>query len=126
MTEVAADYLPDEGHIVLMNFGPVEGHEQDGERPGIVLSGKAFNKSDLMLCVPMTTKGKGFPWEVAITSYQPQKDSVAITTQVNCMDWRARKAKYLGKVSQAELHHVRYNVKLFVGHTPTGYKPPVR
>lgn len=60
MTEADDTYLPDECHIVLMNFGPVGGHEQDGERPGIVLSSKAFNKSGLMLCVPMTTKGKGF------------------------------------------------------------------
>ena len=126
MTDGADPYLPDDGHIVLMNFSPVEGHERDGQRPGIVLFSKAFNKPDLMLCVPMTTKGRGFAWEVAIKSYQGEKNSVAITTQINCMDWRARGAKYLAKVTQAELFHIRHNVKLFVGHTPAGYKPTAK
>ena len=60
-------YVPDAGDIVWINFDPQTGHEQAGHRPAVVLSPAAYNgKTSLMLCCPMTTQVKGYPFEVLI------------------------------------------------------------
>jgi len=49
------------------NFDPQAGHEQAGRRPAVVLSPAAYNaKTSLMLCCPMTTQIKNYPFEVLI------------------------------------------------------------
>ena len=59
------DYIPDAGDIVWMDFDPQAGHEQAGHRPALVLSPAVYNgRIGLLLCCPMTTKIKGYPFEV--------------------------------------------------------------
>jgi mRNA interferase MazF len=117
-----ASYVPDEGHIVYTNFTPSAGHEQDGYRPAVVLSKAAYNRSGLMICVPMTTKPRGLQTEVPITSFEPDRTSVAIASQVHTKDWGERGIKHVGRVTQAELHHIRYIVRLMIGHIPSGFQ----
>ena len=60
-------YVPDRGDIVWLQFNPQAGHEQDGHRPALVLSPANYNRvSGLMLCCPMTSQKKGYPFEVVI------------------------------------------------------------
>jgi len=60
-------YVPDAGDIVWLHFDPQAGHEQFGHRPAVVLSPATYNrKTCLMLCCPMTTQIKGYPFEVSI------------------------------------------------------------
>ena len=62
-----ARYVPDAGDIVWLNFTPQAGHEQAGHRPALVLSPAAYNdKTSLMICCPMTTQIKNYPFEVLI------------------------------------------------------------
>lgn len=61
-----ARYVPDAGDIVWLEFDP-QGREQAGHRPALVLSPSAYNgKTSLMVCCPMTTRIKGYPFEVRI------------------------------------------------------------
>ena len=61
-------YVPDAGDIVWVSFDPQAGHEQAGHRPAVVLSPAAYNgKTGLMVCCPMTTQIKNYPFEVAIS-----------------------------------------------------------
>ncbi len=102
-------YVPEAGDIVWLQFDPRAGHEQAGHRPAVVLSPGAYNgKVGLMLCCPLTTQIKGYPFEVAVAGDRP---SVALADQVKSLDWVARKASRKGKVSAAELAEVR--AKLF-------------
>src|SRR5438034_8596282 len=106
-------YVPDAGDIVGINFDPQAGHEQAGHRPAVVLSPAAYNsKTSLMLCCPMTTQIKNYPFEVPISAAVP---SVALSDQIKSVDWRVRKAKRKGKVSAEELAEVRAKVHALIG-----------
>lgn len=102
---MATPYLPDAGDLVWLQFNPQAGHEQAGHRPALVLSPLAYNrKSGLMLCCPLTTQVKGYPFEVVIAG---EVASVALADQVKSLDWSARKAVRKGKATAAELAEVR-------------------
>ena len=71
---MARQYVPDAGDIVWLNFTPHAGREQAGHRPALVLSPIAYNsKTSLMLCCPMTTQMKGYPFEVPIAAAVSQR-----------------------------------------------------
>ena len=60
-------YIPDVGDIVWPHFDPQAGHEQTGHGPALVLSPSQYNgKTSLMLCCPITTQVKGYPFEVCL------------------------------------------------------------
>ena len=102
-------YVPDAGDIVWLDFDPQMGREQKGHRPALVISPKAYNvKTGLMLCCPMTTKIKGYPFEVAIAS---EKKSVILSDQIKSLDWQQRNAKFKGRISVAELEDVCDKIK---------------
>lgn len=106
-------FVPDAGDIVWLQFDPQADHEQAGHRPALVLSPAAYNgKTGLMLCCPMTTQIKGYPFEVRIAG---DTDSAVLADQVNSLDWRARRAKLKGRISAAELAEVRAKVMALVG-----------
>ncbi len=89
-------YTPDRGDIVWFNFSPHVGHEQAGVRPALVLSGQPYNlRSGLMLVCPITSKVKGYPFEVRIKA--KKIDGVILADQVKSVDWHERKPDFGGK-----------------------------
>ena len=110
---MARQFVPDAGDIVWLNFTPHAGREQAGHRPALVLSPAAYNnKTSLMLCCPMTTQIKSYPFEVPIAAVVP---SVVLSDQIKSVDWRVRKAKRKGKVSAEELADVRAKIRALIG-----------
>lgn len=108
-----APYVPDAGDIVWLHFDPQAGHEQAGHRPALVLSPAAYNgKSGLMVCCPLTTRIKGYPFEVVIAG---KPDSVVLADQVKSLDWKARRATRKARVSAAELEGVRAKLRALIG-----------
>jgi len=108
-----ARYVPDAGDIVWLNFTPQAGHEQAGHRPALVISPRAYNeKTSLMICCPMTTQIKNYPFEVLISGL-PQ--SAALADQIKSLDWRVRKPKRKGAVSAEELAEVRAKIVALIG-----------
>ena len=92
-------YVPDRGDIVWLQFNPQVGHEQAGHRPALVLSPASYNRrSGLMLCCPMTSQRKGYPFEVVIT-VDTDRESVVLADQVKSLDWRVRKAVKKGSAT---------------------------
>jgi len=111
---MARRFVPDAGNIVWLEFSPQAGHEQAGHRPVLVLSPASYNsKTGTMLCCPMTTQIKGYPFEVIIKA----KDisGAVLSDQVKNLDWRARKAKPKGKASTEELDEVRAKIAALLG-----------
>ena len=103
-------YVPGAGDIVWLQFDPQAGHEQSGHWPALVLSPAAYNiKKGLMVCCPLTTKVKGYPFEV-LTDMEGQVGAV-LADQVKSLDWRTRKAKRKGAVSDEVLGEVRAKIK---------------
>ncbi len=106
-------WVPDAGDIVWMHFSPHAGHEQAGHRPAIVLSDRSYNaKRGMMICVPMTSRIKGYPFEVLIAGPSP---AVALADQVKSMDWRAREASHKGRITASEMSEIRSIVAALVG-----------
>jgi mRNA interferase MazF len=113
---MASRYVPESGDIVWLHFDPQAGHEQAGHRPALVLSPATYNgKTGLMLCCPMTTQIKGYPFEVLIGG---ARASVVLADQVKSLDWAVRKASRKGQVSPLELAEVRAKVLALVGKSP--------
>jgi len=110
---MAGRYVPDAGDTVWLDFTPQSGHEQTGHRPALVLSPAAYNnKTSLMICCPMTTQIKHYPFEVVIGGTLP---TAVLADQVKSLDWRSRNARSKGKVSAGELAEVRAKIKALIG-----------
>jgi len=106
---MARSYVPDAGEILWISFDPQAGSEQAGHRPAVVLSPAAYNaKTSLMVCCPMTTQIKNYPFEVVISGASP---SAVLADQVKSLDWRKRRATRKGtrrmKVNIKEGKHKR-------------------
>ena len=109
---MARRYVPEAGDIVWLQFDPQAGHEQAGRRPALVISPSNYNgKTGLMLCCPMTTQIKGYPFEVEIASDRP---GAALADQVKSLDWVARKASRKGKATPDELAEVRAKISALI------------
>ena len=124
MTDQTEPFIPDEGHIIYTNFTPAAGHEQQGYRPAVVLSRQAYNQSGMLICVPMTTKARGLKTEIALNSYQAERGSVAIASQVQTIDWRERIVQHVGRATSDELYQIRYIIRNLIGYIPGNYKLP--
>ncbi|MGN7964182.1 endoribonuclease MazF [Brucella sp. 22210] len=107
-----ADYVPEAGDVVWLQFSPQAGHEQAGHRPAVVLSPANYNRVGLMLCCPMTIKRKGYPFEVVIDD---ERQSAVLADQLKSLDWRARKAVRKGRISEQELAQVRGKATALIG-----------
>jgi mRNA interferase MazF len=88
---------PDRGDFVWLSFDPQAGHEQAGMRPALVLSPVKYNKRiGLALVCPITSQGKGYPFEVEI----PAGSSIhgfVLADQLKSLDWNARDIRPAGR-----------------------------
>ena len=90
-------YIPRQGDLVWLEFTPQSGHEQAGRRPALVLSPEAYNrKVGLMLCCPVTSHAKGYPFEVSVPGGR-EISGVALADQVKSLDWQARRADFIAR-----------------------------
>lgn len=91
-------YIPDRGDVVWITLNPQAGHEQAGRRPAVVVSPRSYNgKVGLGLFCPVTSRVKGYPFEVAIPDGLPVQ-GVVLADQVKSLDWRARKAEFAARL----------------------------
>ena len=108
-----SDYIPDVGDVIWLNFTPQAGHEQAGYRPAVVLTPAAYNSlTGLLTYCPLTTKIKGYPFEVAISGLPK---NVVLSYHVKSLDWRVRNAEFKGKLTENELAEVRKKVAVLLG-----------
>ncbi len=98
-------YIPERGDLIWINFDPQAGSEQAGKRPAIVLSRSAYNRIGLCLLCPITSKIKGFPFEVVLPKGSAVHGAV-LCDQVSSLDWRARLASFAGKLDTKTLEQV--------------------
>ncbi len=106
-----ARYVPDRGDVVWLEFDPQAGHEQAGHRPAVVLSPRAYNqKSGLALFCPITSRIKGYPFEVVLPPDLPVQGAV-LCDQVKSLDWRARRSRLAAQLPDAILDDVLAKVR---------------
>lgn len=107
-------YVPDRGDLVWLQFNPQSGHEQAGKRPALVISPAAYNgKVGLSLLCPVTSKVKGYPFEVIIPQDLPV-EGVILSDQVKSLDWQSRQATLICKIPDETLAEVISKMELLI------------
>ncbi|NBU73233.1 MAG: endoribonuclease MazF [Bacteroidetes bacterium] len=96
---VTAAYVPDRGDLVWLESTPQVGSEHAGMRPALVISPRAYNaKVGFALFCPVTSRVKGYPFEVALPNGSGVV-GVVLADQLKSLDWSARKAKLIERAS---------------------------
>lgn len=107
-------WVPRPSEVVLIDFNPVSGHEQANRRPAVVLSHQGFNdRLGLIVCVAVTTKPRGNPFEVVLGGLQER--SAALSHQIRTLDWRARQARPFGFATSPEMLEIRGKLGALIG-----------
>jgi len=108
------EYFPRRGDLVWLDFNPQLGHEQRGRRPALVISHETYNKkTDMALFCPITSKVKGYPFEVELDS--PKIQGVILSDQVKTLGWRMRRVEFIEKLPSEKLEEVRQKLTLLFG-----------
>src|SRR4051812_11998015 len=96
------------GEIWLVRLDPTEGHEQQGQRPVLIVSPEAFNRvTGVPVTVPITNGGnfaRAAGFAVPLTGLQTT--GIVRCDQPRALDLKARKARRLESVPTAILEEV--------------------
>lgn len=108
-------YCPEAGDIIWIDFDPQAGREQAGRRPALVLSPRPYNQL-VRLCVlcPMTSQGKGYPFEVAVP---PNGDvtGFVLADQVKSLSWHDRNAAFACVAPEGLVADAKAKIKALLG-----------
>lgn len=106
------DPTPGSGDIVWLDFNPSSGHEQRGGRPALVVTPASYNRaSGLCFVLPITSHGKGYPFEVPLPP-DLETSGFVLADQGRTVDWKARNASLTEKVPPDTLHKIRHLLKI--------------
>lgn len=96
-------YSPDRGDVIWITLDPQAGHEQAGRRPALVLSPAGYNaRVGLAIACPITSRVKGFPFEVRLPDGLPVS-GVVLSDQIKSIDWRARRGEFICRLPNGPL-----------------------
>jgi mRNA interferase MazF len=107
-------YTPERGDLVHLNLSPSAGRELTGPHYALVLSSKTYNRaSGLVVCVPITSRIRGGPFEVLLPKgHLPAKadvgevDSVILSDALRQLDYRERSMTFIAKCPSTILDEV--------------------
>jgi mRNA interferase MazF len=108
---------PRRGEVWLVNLDPIEGHEQGGRRPGLVVSVDQFNSgpAELVVLLPISSKAKGIPFHVTIV---PPEGGLKRHSYIKCEDIRsvssARLSRRYGHVSPETMDQVEDRLRILL------------
>lgn len=106
-------YIPERGDIVWMDFNPQLGHEQRGRRPALTISFYEYNeKIGLGLFCPITSKIKGYPFEVEVIG--KKINGCILSDQIKSLDWRVRNIEFLEKAEKEIVDEVIENIRILI------------
>ena len=107
-------YIPDRGDIVMMTFNPQAGREQAGMRPALVLSPLFYNeRSGLMIACPITSRKKGYPFEVLLPE-NLTTHGVVLADHLKSVDWHARQVRFVERASASTLQDVTGKISVLL------------
>lgn len=107
-------YVPWRGDVVWIDLEPHKGPEQTGHRPSVVLSRSDYNrKTSLAVICPITTKAKGYPFEVSIPKGLAVT-GVILADQIRCVAWRERNTTFISQIPVATLEKVWQKIEILL------------
>ena len=105
--------------IVIVDFDPVQGHEQEGTRRALVVSYEAFHRSGMAAVCPISAREAKYPGEVAIPRGHAgqTKDAAVLCHQVRTIDLsRVAAVQIGGEVQYVSSPEVRRLVRAALLH----------
>ncbi len=107
------------GEIVVANLEPVEGSEQGGVRPVLIIQNDTLNKhAPTTIIAPLTSKIyiKEYPTNVIIKKEDSKlkQDSTVLLNQIRTID-KGRIIKKLGIIDNLSLNRVDRAIKISLG-----------
>jgi mRNA interferase MazF len=109
------------GEIYFINLNPVQGREQAGQRPVLVLSVDAINRLPLVVTVVVGTKGdnvpRDYPTNVRVAPAESglPMETVFLCFQIRSLDSRRFPATSVGRLSGRTLEQVEAAVRYCLG-----------
>lgn len=103
--------LTEQGSLFLAELDPIQGHEQGGCRPVLILQNTKLNlRLNTLIVAPLTTnmKFKGLFTTVFLTkgTGMLEKDSIVLLYQIRTID-KSRLKKHLGKITFDQFMQIR-------------------
>lgn len=80
----------------------------------MISPGSYNGRVGLAVFCPITTRVKGYPFEVPVES-EGQAEGVVLSDQIKSLDWRARKARKFDRVSEPVMREVAARIGTLVG-----------
>ena len=109
-----SSYIPKRGDAIWLDFNPQSGREKGGRRPAFVVSPAAYNgKVGLALLCPVTSRVKGYPFEVPIPEGLPVS-GVVLSDQLKSLDWRKRRAEFICELPESLTQEVKKKVEALI------------
>lgn len=105
------------GEIYFVNLNPVQGREQAGQRPVLVLSIDAINQAPLVITVVVGTKGanvpRDYPTNVRVTSAESglPMETVFLCFQIRSLDPARFPAQPAGRLTDDAMKRIAATVR---------------
>ena len=109
------------GEIYFVDLNPVQGREQAGKRPVLVLSVDSINKLPLVVTVIVGTKGsnipRDFPTNVRLSSKESglPMETVFMCFQIRSLDPKRFPSEPAGRASEEALARIERTVRSCLG-----------
>jgi mRNA interferase MazF len=109
------------GEIYFVNLNPVQGREQAGQRPVVVLSSDNINRLPLVITVVVGTKGENIPRDYPTNVRVPASESglpmetVFMGFQIRSLDPGRFPASPVGRITGKMLEQIEIAVRYCLG-----------
>jgi len=100
------------GEIYFVNLNPVQGREQSGQRPVLVISSDVINQLPLVITVMVGTKGeniaKDYPTNIRIPAHEGglPMETVFLGFQIRSLDHSRFSSPVIGKLSDTRMKQI--------------------
>ncbi|GGA42221.1 type II toxin-antitoxin system PemK/MazF family toxin [Okeania sp. KiyG1] len=109
------------GEIYFVNLNPVQGREQAGQRPVLILSIDSLNQLPLVITVIVGTKGENitrdFPTNVRVSSSESglPMETVFLCFQIRSLDKNRFPDSPAGRISETKMAEIEASIRYCLG-----------
>ena len=109
------------GEIYFVNLNPVQGREQAGQRPVLILSINSINQLPLVITVIVGTKGENitrdFPTNVRVSSSESGLpiETVFLCFQIRSLDKTCFPDSPAGRISETKMAKIEAAIRYCLG-----------
>jgi len=108
-----------DGDIVLVDFRPVRGHEQNGMRPALVMTDATYNAaSSYVVVCPITSNTRPWPFKMPLPDGLKVRGFVMLD-QIKSIDRRRRMLRFIDHVPNDAMRDYRGRLATLLKIAPT-------